>query len=272
MVTGEKGAFVCAAGFLRGRKCVFCGSLKVVRTARGYVKCGGAGCGRSKSIARLKREIAILAGFYRLVPAYRLARDLGVDVKAVTRVYQRLREALYRLTELEADRLKREIGLDEAYFDGRRKDRRGRGARDKSVVFGLLERDGKVYTKVVESVTAEELMRHIRARAGKGSVYYSDAFHGYQSLRCYGAHRTVSHGRAPGGRRTQNPINGIEDFWSYARHILRNYRGVSRHNFPMYLKEIEYRFNHRKENLFKNFLRVYFGYVSPNRQIKKPLN
>ena len=269
MVTGKQSVFGCATNFLRGRKCAFCGSLKVARTARGYVKCGRAGCGRSKSLARLRREIAILAGFYRIVPAYRLARNLGVDAKTVTRVYQRLREALYRLTELEADRLKREIGLDEAYFGGRRKGRRGRGARGKSVVFGLLERDGKVYTKVVESVTAEELMRHIRARACKGSVYYSNAFRGYQSLRCYGAHCTAGHGRALGGRHTQNPINGIEDFWSYAKHILRNYRGVSRRNFPMYLKEIEYRFNHRKEDLFKNFLRIYFGQVSPNRQIKK---
>ena len=84
-----------------------------------------------------------------------------------------------------------------------------------------------------------------------------------------GTHRTVSHGRALGGRHTQNPINGIEDFWSYAKHILRNYRGVSRRNFPMYLKEIEYRFNHRKEDLFKNFLRIRFGQVLLNRQIKK---
>lgn len=40
-------------------------------------------------------------------------------------------------------------------------------------------------------------------------------------------------------------------------------RGVSKYHFPMCLKEIEYRFNHRKENLFRNFIRVYFGYVSP---------
>jgi transposase len=263
MVTGKKNVFGCAANFLRGRKCVFCGSFKVVRTARGYVKCRRAGCGRSKSLARLRREIAILAGFYQLVPAYRLAQDLGVDVKVVSRVYQRLREALFHLTELEAGRLKGEIELDEAYFGGRRKGRRGRGAAGKSVVFGLLERDGKVYTKVVQSVTAEELMRHIRRHTRKGSVYYTDAFRGYQSLQRYGKHHTVSHSKSFVDRRTKNHINGIEGFWSYAKHILYNYRGVSKYHFPMYLKEIEYRFNHRKENLFRSFLRVYFGYVSP---------
>ena len=44
-----------------------------------------------------------------------------------------------------------------------------------------------------------------------------------------------------------NHINGIEGFWSYAKHKLYNYRGVSKSNFPLYLKEMEYRYNHRKE-------------------------
>jgi transposase len=136
MVTAKRNAFGCAANFGRGKKCVFCGLFQVWRTARGYVKCRYPGCGRTKSLKRLKREIEILKGFYQLVPAYRLAQDIGVDVKVVTRVYQRLREALFHLTELEAGRLKGEIELDEAYFGGRRKGKRGRGAAGKSVVFG----------------------------------------------------------------------------------------------------------------------------------------
>jgi len=49
---------------------------------------------------------------------------------------------------------------------------------------------------------------------------------------------------------------------SFAKHGLYQYRGVSRSNFPLYLKEMEYRFNHRQENLLKHFIRLYFGYVS----------
>ena len=168
MVIGKISHFSCAANFLRGRKCIFCGSFKVLRTARGYVKCRR--CGKTKSLSRLRREIAILRGFYQLQPAYRLAVDLGADIKVVTRVYQRLREALFHLCELEGGKFKGEIELDEAYFGGKRKGRRGRGAAGKSVVFGLLEREGRVYTKVVESVSAEELMRHIKAHTRKGSV------------------------------------------------------------------------------------------------------
>jgi transposase len=259
--SGKWSVFSCAANFLRGRKCLYCGSFKVNKTARGYVKCRL--CGKQKSLTRLRREIAILMGFYQQQPAYRLASDLAVDVKVVTRIYQRLREALYHTAELEGGKLAGEIELDESYFGGHRKGLRGRGAGGKSIVFGLLERDGRVYTKVVENVSAETLMRHIEQRTRKGSVYYTDAFRGYQSLQRYGKHHVVSHSKAFVDKRTKNHINGIEGFWSYAKHILYNYRGVSKYYFPMYLKEIEYRYNHRGENLFKQFLKLYFGYVSP---------
>ena len=101
----------------------------------------------------MKKEITIVQGFYQQQPAYRLAHDLDVDYQSITRVYYRLREALYHLTELEGKKLSGEIEMDEAYFGGRRKGRRGRGARGKSIVFGLLERDGRVYTRVVEHVS-----------------------------------------------------------------------------------------------------------------------
>jgi transposase len=117
--------------------------------------------------------------------------------------------------------------------------------------------------KVVESVSAQTLLTHIENHTRKGSVYYTDAFRGYQSLQRFGKHLVVNHSKEFVNQRTKNHINGIEGFWSYAKHILYNYRGVSRYHFPMYLKEIEYRYNHRKENVFKLFLQLYFGYVSP---------
>lgn len=257
----KKNVFNCAANFLRGRKCIFCGSFRVCRTKRGYVRCLNKGCGKQKSLKQLKREIAILTGFYQQQPAYRVATDIGVDYQSVTRVYQRLREAIYHTSELEGGKLKGEIELDESYFGGKRKGKRGRGASGKSIVFGLLERNGRVYTKVVEQVTADELMTHIRAHTRKGSVYYTDTFRSYNSLKRLGKHLTVNHSKHMVDKRTKNHINGIEGFWSYAKHILYNYRGVSKYHFPMYLKEVEFRYNHRHENLFKQFLIIYFGYV-----------
>ncbi len=168
----KKNVFNYAANFLRGRKCIFCGSFRVCKTQRGYVKCRRTACGKQKSLKRLRKEIGIVTGFYQQQPAYRVANDLGIGYQVTSRVYQRLREAIYHVAELEADKLKGEIEIDEAYFGGRRKGKRGRGAAGKSIVFGLLERDGMVYTNVVERVTADELMTHIRKHTRKGSVLY----------------------------------------------------------------------------------------------------
>jgi transposase len=261
MAKGKSNVYGCAANYLRGKKCIFCGSFKTSRTARGYVRCRGT-CGRQKSLKQLKREIAIISGFYAQQPAYRLCHDLDLSYEAVQRVYNTLREALYHVAELEGTKLSGEIEMDEAYFGGRRKGKRGRGAQGKKIVFGLLERDGRVYTRVVEHVSKEELMEIIRKKTRKGSVYYTDTFRSYNSLKRLGKHRTIDHRKSMVDKRTKNHINGIEGFWSYAKHILYNYRGVSKYNFPLYLKEIEYRYNHRNENIFKSFLSIYFGYVS----------
>src|SRR3989338_8262161 len=234
MVTTRNNVFNCAANFLRGRKCIFCGSFKVYRARRGYVRCRNKACGKQKSLKQLRKEITVLTGFYQQQPAYRVAADLDLNYQAITRVYQRMREAIYYVAELEAGKLKGEIEIDEAYFGGRRKGERGRGAAGKSIVFGLLERDGRVYTKVVERVTADELMTHIKKHSRKGSVYYTDTFRSYNSLKGLGKHHRLNHGKAF-AYKGKNHINGIvvhpvcgEGFWSFAKHILYNYRGVSK--------------------------------------------
>ena len=114
-------------------------------TEPSYVKC--MQCGKQKGLAKLRREIAVLQGFYQQQPAYRLVSDLGLDAKTITRVYQRLRLVLFHTVELEGAKLSGEIEMDESYFGGTHKGQRCGGARGKRIVFGLLEQDGRVYTR-----------------------------------------------------------------------------------------------------------------------------
>ena len=79
-------------------------------------------------------------------------------------------------------------------------------------------------------------MKHIISKTQKGSVYYTDTYRGYRSLKRYGKHHTVNHSKTLVGKRTKNHINGIEGFWSYAKHILYHYRGVSKYHFPNVLE------------------------------------
>jgi transposase len=39
-------------------------------------------------------------------------------------------------------------------------------------------------------------------------------------------------------------INDIEGFWSFAKHWLYHYRVIPNAYFPLYLKEVEWRFHH----------------------------
>ena len=196
-----------------------------------------------------------------IVNKIQIARELGLSYNTVANTYKKIRECLYHQCELEGKRLSGKVEIDDAYFGGRRKGKKGRGAAGKSVVLGLLERQGKVYTRVVSSLTAPALMEIIRGKTRKGSVFYTDTFKSYNSLKQFGKHHRINHAKAL-AYRGHNHINGIEGFWSYAKHKLYNYHGVSRSNFALYLKEMEYRFNHRKEDLTKPIIQLYFGYVS----------
>ena len=251
----------CLTSFYLGRKCIFCHHRKVWKTKRGYIKCRF--CKRQKGLRILRRELMVIVGFYQQQPATQCALDLRVNYQAVTRIYQRIRNLLLHLCELEGAKMSGEIELDESYFGGKRKGNRGRGAAGKSVVFGLLERDGRVYTKVVQAVDAATLMEIIRKKSRKGSVYYTDSFKSCNSLHRYGKHHRVKHSKEfVSNSRYRSHINGIEGFWSFCKHKLYNYRGVSKSNFPLYLKEMEWRYNHRKENMLQLLIHIYFGYIS----------
>lgn len=62
-------------------------------------------------------------------------------------------------------------------------------------------------------------MKHIRTHMRKGSVYYTNTFRSYNSLKRWVKHHRLNHGKAF-AYRGKNHINGIERFWSYAKHIL----------------------------------------------------
>jgi len=79
----------------------------------------------------------------------------------------------------------------------------------------ILELRGKAYTAVVPNVKAKTLMKHIKEKTKKGSVYYTDIFRSYNSLVIYGKHERIDHTKTL--VEYNKHINGIEGFWSYAK-------------------------------------------------------
>ena len=195
------------------------------------------------------RQINKLIDFFVLeVTANKAAGVLGINRHSAERIYNHIRIHL----AIECDRhspFGGEVEIDESYFGGWRKGMRGRGAAGKVPVFGLLKRKGRVYTKIVDDVSRATLRKIIRTKVIPRSVVYTDGFRSYDGLVLDGfKHYRVKHEKTfVEGK--HNHINGIENFWGYAKTKLKRYSGISRNHFYLYLKEMEFRFNHRQQNL-----------------------
>jgi len=135
------------------------------------------------------------------------------------------------------------IELDESYFGGIRKGKHSRGGADKVAVFGILKRQGKVYTVVVPDTKANTLMPIISSKIKPDSIVYTDSWRSYNALDVSRFHHErINH--STDFVKGKNHINGIENFWSQAKRILRKYNGIHKASFLLFLKECEFRFNY----------------------------
>lgn len=189
----------------------------------------------------------LLKAFCLAATAHQASRVVGCSYPTAARLYRRFRTTLAQMANAEKRKLLGELELDETYFGGRRKGKRGRGAAGKVAVFGILERAGRVVTVVVPDCTKETLMAKIAAATVKGSVFYTDEFTSYNDLEQFGKHVPINHQETFGVGAAH--LNGIEGFWSFAKRLYRLCHGVARENFPLYLAEYEFRYNHRHESL-----------------------
>jgi transposase-like protein len=186
------------------------------------------------------------------------ARLTGVSVRSVNDIYLRLRERL--AVECERRRPFRGgvVEIDESYFGPRRvRGKRGRGAARKTIVFGIFKRDGRVYTEIVPDCSKPTLLAVIRGKIKPEVVIHSDGWRGYDGLVDVGyeKHLRIHHddNQFVDGKRH---INGIESFWGYAKRRLAKFNGVADRTFFFHLKETEFRFNHRRGNLYAVLLKL----------------
>ena len=185
------------------------------------------------------------------------ARLTGLSVRSVNDVYLRLRRRLQTWCPVPAE-LNGAVELDESYFGPRRvRGKRGRGASGKTIVFGLFKRGGQVYTEIVPDCSKKTLQAIIRGKIDVAAMVNTDGWRGYDGLVDVGfdRHFRVRHGRDEFVQGASH-INGIESFWSFAKARLHPFKGVPKHTFLLHLKESEFRFNHRYEDLYKLRLKL----------------
>jgi len=173
----------------------------------------------------------------------RTAADLtGIHRNTAIRFFHKLRSAIAHKQQERAAQFTGEIELDESYFGGTRKGKRGRGAAGKVAVFGLLKRGGHVYTQIIMDAKTDTLMPIIRQKIEPDSIVYTDCWRGYNALDVSEfKHYRINHSKPFANQ--HNHINGIENFWNQAKRHLRKFNGIPKQHFNLFLKECEWRFN-----------------------------
>jgi transposase len=247
--------------------CPYCGNIRIGRVRRGKYKCYGCrkewGPRRGSILEGLRVplvRVLIAIKLFELDTSVReSAHQLGLSYNTVYDLFDLFRQSIVRMDSDTSFTLSGEIEMDESYFGGRRKGHRGRGAAGKIPVFGILERGGKVRVEVVQNVTGETLLTMAIKKVKRGSLIYTDKFRSYNGLISYGfRHLRIDHGKRFVNGKVY--INGIEGFWSFAKERLMKYHGVNPKKFPLYLKELEFRYNHRQHDLYDDLVKCISEY------------
>jgi transposase len=202
----------------------------------------------------------ILSCFGEELTATQTAKLLKLNRHTIDRYFRIFRERIVEYQEQNLKKLTGNIEIDESYFGSRhRGDKRGRSTETKIPVIGLLKRNGVVYTKVIPNVSRNAIMSIIKELVNKSkSNIYTDQWASYDGLVFSGyKHHRINHSKE--FARDHNHINGIESFWSFVKRKMRKHNGIPRHLFYLYLKESEFRFNHRNQDIQLVLFKVIFN-------------
>ncbi|MFC2032860.1 IS1595 family transposase [Chloroflexota bacterium] len=202
--------------------------------------------------------IFLMASTKTGISAKQLERELGVTYKTAWRIFNQVR----KLMAEDVNPLSGHVEVDETYIGGKRRGKRGRGAAGKSVVMGLVERDGNAIAKVVPNVKSSTLLPMIQERIVREdkTIVFTDELPSYNQVEKPGyAHNRVQHAIKQYVSGIAH-VNTCESLWS---NIKRGIDGVNHSVSPLYLQSYLdsyiFRYNHRKDEqpMFLSFLVVF---------------
>jgi transposase-like protein len=202
--------------------------------------------------------IWLIANCKNGVSSYEIARSVGVTQKSAWFMLHRIRLAMQ--DENLGSKFSGEVEPDETFIGGkarnmhkdvhaRRISGMGRNTEDKIMVMGILERGGKVRTKIIADRKQKTLHGEVRKNVAAGAELFTDEFGAYKGLESEYEHQIVDHAvRYVDGR---VHTNGLENFWSLLKRGLGGtYVAVEPFHLFRYLDEQAFRYNNRatKEN------------------------
>jgi transposase len=179
----------------------------------------------------------------------------GLDRKTSLRLFSLFRARMAEIATRDCP-FAGEVEGDESFIGPSRvRGNRGRGAGRKTPVFGIRERGGRVHTQIVRNCSKATLHAIIQGKIDLSARIHSDGWRGYNGLveAGFAKHHRIHHQDDQFAMDGVH-INGIESFWSFAKRRLAKFNGVPKASFPLFLKECEFRLNHRRDDLYRLML------------------
>ncbi|HEY1657996.1 MAG TPA: IS1595 family transposase [Candidatus Sulfotelmatobacter sp.] len=198
----------------------------------------------------------MLANCKNGVSSHELGRTLGITQTSAWFMLQRIRRVLQEKTFVKLGGPGSEVEVDETFIGGKARNMhraryekikaRGKENWGKTIVMGMLERDGKVRASVVPDRRKAALSRAILGSVDAGTLLYTDEHPAYMAVDKEYVHKIVNHLEhyVDGAVHT----NGIENFWSLLKRQLGGtYISVEPFHLFRYVDEQAFRFNTRKD-------------------------
>lgn len=257
LISDEKKSLQYLYNKINDLSCPSCGQRELYFMSRKRLRCNKCECDfrplNDTNFSAIKisasKWLSLIKLFELSISARKASAEVKLSYNTTLKAFDIIRLSILHDSIAHGDEFKGEIELDESYFGGKRKGNRGRGAAGKTIVFGILERGGKVSVDIVKDVSAETLMQETVKKVRRGSIVYTDKWRSYDSLMfCGYKHLNIDHKHK--FKEGKVYINGVEGFWSFAKERLIKHHGISPHKFILYLKEMEWRYNNRNEDLF----------------------
>lgn len=188
------------------------------------------------------------------IDASKTAFLTGINRNTVNRYYRIYRELIFGKQQSDLEQFFGIVECDEAYFGSKRlrgvnmPQKRGRGTW-KRPVFGIFERDGRVYTELIPDSKRDSLRKVIVGKIAVESIVITDGWRGYNGLVDVGYDKHLRINKSihfSDGHGVH--INGIESFWSFVKRRLQKFNGVKSY-FHLHLKECEWRWKKTEKEL-----------------------
>jgi transposase len=235
------------------RFCVRCRSSKIYRLADKRYRCARCGYTFHDFTRRWIGELNLTARqwlwivklFELEIPPSQMAKEVGISYPTALKAIYLIRRAIAQGNGDGERAIDSRAGTPAENDAERPADASGRA-------FGLLERKGRISIHLIDDVSPEVLLQEQGKFIKQGPIIFTGPFHGYDGVILWRFRLPAGVAkRLPKGK---SPLDGLDNFWSFARPRLSKFHRTSDQDLYYFLKELAFRYQHRNQELFASLV------------------